>query len=280
MRVVRPRRPGYEMIDKVQKRNALKNESINRFFKASVKDLTPTDSHHDISVLFMPAEHAEHSGFPADCLASVLSLAELARAERFKAIADKTRFLQRRAFRRFCGAIALGVARPLSQVDFSATRNGRPYLPELPRTWFSFSSCDHGYLAAWSSSGAIGVDIEDSEQSVSPVEMARYHFAPNELDAVCKAEVHERRRLFLRLWTLKEAALKSIGEGMSYGLDAIQFDTTPTVRVSFAPERYGSPINFNARLMKIADCCAALVIRNRPRSRRQPSPADGNSTYG
>lgn len=253
------------MSDKAHKSNALKNESIEHFFKASVQDLTPTETHRDISVLFMPAQH---DGLPADCFGSVLSMAELSRAERFKAIADKVRFLQRRAFRRFCGAIALGIARPLSQVDFTATKKGRPYLSELPRTWFSFSSCDHGYLAAWSSSSAVGVDIEYSEQSVSPVEMANYHFAPNESDAVRKAADRERRKLFLRLWTLKEAGLKSIGEGVSYGLDAFQFETTPGVRVSFAPKQYGGPINFNARLMKIAGCCAALVIRNRPQSRR------------
>ena len=128
--------------------------------------------------------------------------------------------------------------------------------------WFSFSSCRHGYLAAWSSSSAIGVDIEDPEQPVSAVEMASYHFAPSELNALCTAAVHERRQLFLKLWSLKEAGLKSVGEGMSYGLDAFQFETTPTIRVSFAPAQYGGPDKFNAKLIEAAKCCAALVIRN------------------
>lgn len=259
MKAVRPRSSGHEMTDKVRtEMNALENEGINKFFKASVEDLTPTGLHRETSILFMPTQHG---GPAAESFGSVLSVAELSRAKRFKVIGHKMRFLQRRAFRRFCGAIALGVARPLSQVDFAETKKGRPYLFELPRTWFSFSSCRHGYLAAWSTSSAIGVDIEDSEQSVSAVEMASYHFAGNELDTIRTAAVHERRKLFLRLWSLKEAGLKSIGEGVPYGLNAFQFDTTPNIRVSFAPARYGGPDNFNAKLIEITGCCAALVFR-------------------
>ena len=261
MKVARPRSSRHEMSNKAEKKNdARRNESLERFFEASVQELRPTDLGSHISILFMPAQHG---GPPADFFGSVLSSAELSRAERFKAIADKVGFLQRRAFRRFCGAIALGVSRPLSQVDFATMGKGRPYLPALPRTWFSFSSCRNGYLAAWSSSSAIGVDIEHPEQAVLPDDMASFHFAPNESDTVRNAEVDERKRLFLRLWTLKEAGLKSVGEGMPYGLKTFQFETVPSVRVSFAPADYGSPDNFDARLLEIAGCCAALVIRNR-----------------
>ena len=278
MKAVRPRSSRHEMTEKVpKKRDALRNESISYFLESSVRDLTPTDSHRDISVLFMPAQH---DGPPADFFGSTLSLSELSRAERFKEIDHKISFLQRRAFRRFCGVIALGDARPLSQVDFATTREGRPYLSELPRAWFSFSACRHGYLAAWSYSSAVGADIESLDQAASPVEMASYHFAPNESDTVCMAEVDERQKLFLRLWTLKEAGLKSIGEGISYGLDAFQFETKPRVRASFAPAAYGGSNNFNARLLEIAGCCAALVIRNRLPSRQQQSQAYANSTSG
>lgn len=261
MKVARPRSSRYEMTKKAgKKKDARRDESLKHFFEASVQELRPTDLGNHISVLFMPAQHC---GPPADFFGSILSSAELSRVERFKSIADKIGFLQRRAFRRFCGVIALGASHPLSKVNFVTTGKGRPYLPALPRTWFSFSSCRYGYLAAWSSSSAIGVDIEHPEQAVLPDDMASFHFTPNESDAVRNAEVDERKRLFLRLWTLKEAGLKSVGEGMPYGLKTFQFETVPSVRVSFAPADYGSPDNFDARLLEIAGCCAALVIRNR-----------------
>src|SRR5829696_6357456 len=71
--------------------------------------------------------------------ASVLSDVELQRANRFLTERDRTHFIQRRAFRRYCGAAACGSDRPLSQVVFEETENGRPWLLHRPGLWFSFS---------------------------------------------------------------------------------------------------------------------------------------------
>ena len=157
MRAVRPKSSGHEMIDKVRTETGVLDEvNINNFFEASVQDITPTELQREIRILFMPIRPDSP---PAVYFGSVLSVAEWRRAARFKRISNKMQFLQRRAFRRFCGSIAIGDARALSKVYFAVTEKGRPYLFELPRMWFSFSSCRHGCLAAWSSSSAIGVDI-------------------------------------------------------------------------------------------------------------------------
>jgi len=62
---------------------------------------------------------------------SVLTIAELQRAERFVSEHDKAHFKQRRAFRRFCGATALESSQPLQQVLFEETEKGRPFLSSL-----------------------------------------------------------------------------------------------------------------------------------------------------
>ena len=69
-----------------------------------------------------------------------------------------------------------------------------------------------------------------------------------------------RLRTFCQLWSLKEAALKSIGEGLPFGLDAFEFELTPNLRVVSAPPDYGGPERFNAQIMQ--GLCAALVIRS------------------
>jgi phosphopantetheinyl transferase len=69
-------------------------------------------------------------------------------------------------------------------------------------------------------------------------------------------------RTFFQLWTLKEAALKSIGEGLPFGLDAFEFELVPNLCVVHAPLDHGGPERFNAHVIEGTDSCAALVIRS------------------
>jgi len=71
-----------------------------------------------------------------------------------------------------------------------------------------------------------------------------------------------RLRTFFQLWSLKEAALKSIGEGLPLGLDAFQFELTPDVHVVHAPRDHGGPERFSAHVIDGASGCAALVTRS------------------
>jgi 4'-phosphopantetheinyl transferase len=194
--------------------------------------------------------------------ASVLSDAELQRADRFAAEDDKARFEQRRAFRRFCGATALESRQSLSEIVFEETENGRPYLPDSPDSWFSFSSCRFGVLGAWSSTHAIGVDVEDHTKELEATELAQQFFSGAEVKAVEEAAGSNRLWTFYQFWSLKEAALKSIGEGLPFGLDAFEFELSPRLRVAHAPPDHGGPERFNAYAIEGTDGCAALVIRS------------------
>ena len=234
------------------------SDRINDLFAANSRDLTPASARHAAYVLYAPVS------FDSDvtrCCASVLSDTELQRVGRFSKQGDKSLFTQRRAFRRFCGALALGSSQPLSQIEFNETENGRPYLSELPDVCFSFSSCRSGFVGAWSSMHEIGVDLEDETREVEATELARQFFSGAEANAVEGTGGLERLRNFFQFWTLKEAALKSIGEGLPFGLDAFQFELEPNLRIVHAPSGYGGPGQFNAHMIEGTEGCAALVIR-------------------
>jgi phosphopantetheinyl transferase len=239
--------------------NQSHSNRVKDFFTVSSRDVTPAPVRHAAHVLYAPVSN--DPAITRFC-ASVLSATELQRAERFVTKGDRLLFIQRRAFRRFCGALSLGSSKSLSQVVFEETENGRPYLSALPDVWFSFSSCRFGFLGAWSSMHGIGVDIEDRTRDPGATELARAFFSVAEARAVEGHGGLANLQSFTQLWSLKEAALKSIGEGLPYGLKAFEFELNPSPRVVHAPSDRGGPGQFSAHVIDGTDNCAAMVIRS------------------
>lgn len=233
---------------------------VKDFFTDRSHDITPMPVRHAAHVLYAPVSNDPEV---TRCCASVLSETELQRAERFIRQDDRSLFIQRRAFRRFCGARALGSSKLLSQVVFEETEKGRPYLPDLPDFRFSFSSCRFGFLGAWSSMHGIGVDIEDRTRDPGAIVLSREFFSAAEASAVEGYDGLANLRTFFHFWSLKEAALKSIGEGLPYGLNAFEFELDPKLRVVQAPSDHGGPRPFSAHVIDGTGNCAAMVIRSR-----------------
>jgi 4'-phosphopantetheinyl transferase len=234
-------------------------DRIRDFFTASSLDLTPPSVLHVARLLYAPVSIDPEV---TDRCASVLSGAEHQRADRFAAQGDKALFIQRRAFRRFCGALVLESTQPMSRIDFEETERGRPYLSGLPDVWFSFSSCRFGFLGAWSSTHAIGVDLEDHTRCLDVVKLAQRFFSATEARAVAGPGELANQRAFFQLWSLKEAALKSIGEGLPFGLDTFEFQLHPDLRIVQAPLDHGGQEQFQTHVIAGADSCAAIVIRS------------------
>ena len=232
---------------------------VSDLFAANIIEWTPSPVKNLACVLYAPFSNRPEVS--SRC-AEVLSDDELMKARRFMAQDDMVHFIQRRAFRRYCGAFVLGSPQPLSRIVFQETEKGLPYLPDLPNVRFSFSSCRFGFLGAWSSTRSIGVDLEDQTRNLEAAELAQQFFSQAEAKAVKVVGGLARLRTFCQLWSLKEAALKSIGEGLPFGLDAFEFELTPTLRVVHAPPDYGGPERFDAQIIQRTDICAALVIRS------------------
>ena len=234
------------------------NKLIIEHFTSGSCDWTPASSGHDVHVLFTPVSRDPE--VTRHCV-SILSASERQRAKRFVTQREQTLFKQRRAFRRFCAALALGSSQRLAELAFSETENGRPYLAGRTDIRFSFSCCRFGFVAAWSSTHELGVDFEDQTRELEATELAGQFFSPAEAKAVSLHGGKASLRTFIELWSLKEAALKSIGEGIPFGLDAFQFELETDPHVVCAPIDYGGSEHFKAHMIKAVDHCAALVLR-------------------
>jgi 4'-phosphopantetheinyl transferase len=236
------------------------SDQISTLFGACVRDLTPSSRRHSVQAFSSPvSSDPEVTRF----CSSILSKIELQSADRFATEAHRALFIQRRAFRRFCGARALGTSKSLSRIVFNETKNGRPYLCDLPDIWFSFASCRFGFAGAWSSTHGIGVDLEDKTRDVEAAELARQFFSAAEANAVERAVGLKHQQTFFQFWTLKEAALKSIGEGLPFGLDAFEFELEPKPRVIRVPPRFGGSERFSAHMFEGIETCTAVIIRSR-----------------
>ncbi|MGI9483830.1 MAG: 4'-phosphopantetheinyl transferase family protein [Hyphomicrobiales bacterium] len=238
--------------------NRSDDHRVIALFAAGSVDITPVSARHVASVFYMPVSNERETTLVC---AMVLSDEERQRAGCFAAESDRTNFIQRRAFRRYCGAKTLGDLRQLSEITFSETDNGRPYLQERPDCWFSFSSCSTGFLGAWSASHGIGVDIENQTGQIEAVEMASHFFSKAEAEVVERHTGTDRKQAFFHFWCLKEAALKSIGEGLPVGLNAFEFKLSPEPHVVRTPAPDGGSKRFTAHLISRGTDCAALITR-------------------
>jgi len=232
------------------------SEQVRNLFTAVARDITPAAAQHSSRVLY--ARFSSNRAVSINCR-SILSVTEQQLATRIASDDERSLFQQRRAFRRFCGAIALESSRPLSKIHFEATEKGRPYLPDSPGIRFSFSSCPTGMLGAWSSSHGVGVDIEDRSGISKWTELAELFFSTSETESILNVSRSQRLGTFLQYWTLKEAALKSIGEGLPFGLDAFEFALKPHPQLIGASGRCDAARQFTPFLIHGADSIAALV---------------------
>ncbi|HET9707357.1 MAG TPA: 4'-phosphopantetheinyl transferase superfamily protein [Gemmatimonadales bacterium] len=182
--------------------------------------------------------------------ASLLSDAERERASRFAFPRDARRFIVCRARLRQLLAARLRM-RPES-VELTAGARGKPALANPRRNGdlrFNLSRRDDIAVYVLSSGREVGIDIEAVRMIRDADTIAARWFARGEHDAYQALDPCERPLGFFNCWTRKEAFVKALGDGLSYGLDRFEVSLTP-----------GEP----AKLLRVentpgADCGWSLV---------------------
>lgn len=150
------------------------------------------------------------------------------RHERYATRAARDLYALRRALvRETLGCLT---NRDPAALRFETGRHGKPKLEGQAGPSFSVS-CNEGLVALLVGPSAVGVDVEPRGPGIAVDLLARRYFASDEADALALLPVEERRAQFLRHWTLKEAYVKAIGEGMRMPLDQVRFRLGPELRV-------------------------------------------------
>lgn len=171
--------------------------------------------------------------------ASLLSDAERARASRFAFARDARRFIVGRARLRQLLAARLDV-RPES-VELAYGTRGKPALANCARDGdlrFNLSHRDDVAVYVLAFGREVGIDVEAVRTIPDADAIAARWFSHGEHDAYQALDPREKALGFFNCWTRKEAFVKALGDGLSYGLDRFE--------VSLAP---GEP----AKLLRVED---------------------------
>lgn len=121
---------------------------------------------------------------------------------------------------------------PVSAVALDDDAKGKPRLKPVPAGFpagpsvpiaFNWSHSGDYALIALARDGALGVDIERLGKNLRALEIAQRFFDPAEAEALAALDDAARERAFIGLWCAKEAVLKAVGEGLSFGLARLAF---------------------------------------------------------
>lgn len=145
----------------------------------------------------------------------ILSKNEINRAEEFYYPQDKLRFSKCRNILR--NALSKWVDNDPEELEIAVSTNGKPYLNQKPSIKFSISHTEGFAGIAFSRNHEIGIDVEDRDRDTNINEVAAKVFTQSEREIMDAQSGIDKRKIFFRFWTSKEAFLKSIGLGL--GLD-------------------------------------------------------------
>jgi len=110
---------------------------------------------------------------------------------------------------------------------FLRGENGRPYVdPQQSSLSFNLTHSEDKLLLVFSRQGDPGIDVESLQREVDMQPLADRYFFPSEAQQLRELDEAARREWFFRLWTLKEAAVKATGAGLSKALHKFEFGKT------------------------------------------------------
>lgn len=110
------------------------------------------------------------------------------------------------------------------EICFTYNQKGKPSLHDNILEKIEFNLSHKNIYAVYAiSKNNIGIDLEKIDAKVQVENIAKRFFCNDESDYLTNLPLIEKPEYFFKLWTIKEAYLKAIGEGLSGGLDSICF---------------------------------------------------------
>ncbi|MCX4633252.1 MULTISPECIES: 4'-phosphopantetheinyl transferase family protein [unclassified Streptomyces] len=145
---------------------------------------------------------------------------------RYRQTVDPTiryRFVASRLAVKYTAAAALGV--DPADLDLAYKIGGRPYLRGFDQIDVSLTHTDDLIAVGISRTGRIGIDTEPADRRLSLRLLQDQVLTAGEQAELAALPEAEQSAAMLRLWTLKEAYTKALGQGLRLGFSEFGFET-------------------------------------------------------
>lgn len=159
---------------------------------------------------------------------ALLDDAERARADRFHFASDRTAFTAAHALTRTMLTWFGGL--PPQAWRFVPGVHGKPEIDPVlghPGLRFNLSHTRGLVACAVAREDDVGLDVEAVDRSATGTAIAERFFTPDEIALITACPPDAQREVFFRLWTLKEAVMKTTGHGFHLALDAFAMSLSP-----------------------------------------------------
>lgn len=200
-----------------------------------------------------------------------LDATEHARLQRFRHPRRRREFVLCRAALRALLCQRLGCRN--FELAFAASRHGKPYavVDGIPNpVSFNVSHSEKHGLIALAAAGRIGVDVEERSRRHDPDGELRTVFAPAEQAELARATGPRKLHLFVTLWTMKEALVKGVGEGLARDTSTFEIPSPMYRGVRSTVFRFPDAPSVGWRLENIGNSRFAAALACEVRADRPP----------
>ncbi|WP_341988590.1 4'-phosphopantetheinyl transferase superfamily protein [Azorhizobium sp. AG788] len=196
-------------------------------------------------------------------LTACLDDGERARSARFHFAADREAYIAAHALTR--GMLSAHAPRAPQAWRFAPTAHGRPEIARAfddPLLRFNLSHSRGLVAVAVTERRDVGIDVEAVDPSRLSLDLAAATFAPAEVAYVRGLSPAQRPEALFALWTLKEAYIKAVGQGLSLPLDSFAIALAP-LSIQFSDACPDDPAIWRLeRLRPIRTHALALAVRH------------------
>lgn len=221
----------------------------------------PSKLHPQVEVRFIDL-HRCKTGW--ENVLTVLSDDERQRASRFRFTEDRSRYVQVRAGLRWQLAEYLDL--DPAELRFTYNHAGKPRLESGFGTGISFNVSHSGNLGllAFGFGCRTGIDVEYMQPDLEFKALARHSFSASEQRQLRALDGPNLIAGFYRCWTRKEAYIKALGDGITYGLGRFDVSLDAAETRVLADRNTDRLVPWKYSELSLVDGYAAVVVADAP----------------